>query len=88
MTKYTVYSKPNCTFCDQAKALLEQKGLAFDIIMLDVGQPKQERMQYISRDDLLAKIPTARTMPQIFKQDASSAVYIGGFLELKRALHA
>jgi glutaredoxin len=70
---YTVYTKDNCTFCDQAKALLSSKGLAFESIKLGEG---------ISRDELLAKIPTARTMPQIMKD----GTLIGGFQELRKEL--
>jgi glutaredoxin len=70
---YTIYTKPNCTFCDQAKALLSSKGLAFESIKLGEG---------ISRDELLAKIPTARTMPQIMKD----GTLIGGFQELRKEL--
>ena len=70
---YTVYTKDNCTFCDQAKALLSSKGLPFETIKLGEG---------ISRDELLAKIPTARTMPQIMKDGA----LIGGFQELRKEL--
>lgn len=88
MQTFTLYSKPQCPFCDQAKALLESKGFQFDVVNLDVGQPKEEGKLYISRDELLAKIPTARTMPQILKQDDSSSMYIGGFQELKKHLHA
>lgn len=80
----TVYSKPACTFCDQAKALLESKGLEFKVINLDVGQPRQEGAEYVTRDQLLAKIPTARTMPQIMDGD----VHVGGFTELKQHLEA
>lgn len=86
--KFTVYSKPACTYCDMAKALLKQQGLDYQEIILDVGQPKTEGTTYISRDELLAKIPTARTMPQILKETETSAMYIGGFQELKAHLHA
>ncbi len=79
---YIVYSKPNCTFCDQSKALLESKGLAFEVVNLDVGQPKEDGVQYISRDDLLAKIPGARTMPQIMDGER----LVGGFQELRNEL--
>ena len=79
---FTVYSKPNCPFCDQAKALLEQRDLPFKVIHLDVGQPKVEGETYIARDDLLALIPTARTMPQILSGDTP----IGGFSDLKARL--
>lgn len=27
---YTIYTKPNCTQCDQAKLLLKMKGLEFE----------------------------------------------------------
>lgn len=84
---YTVYSKPACPFCDQAKALLASKGLQYDVVNLDVGQPKEEGARYISREELLAKIPTARTMPQIIMESETSALHIGGFTELKRLFH-
>lgn len=88
MQHYTVYSKPNCGFCDQAKNLLSSQGLQYDVINLDVGQPKEDGAKYITRDDLLSKVPSARTMPQIFMEDGNSAIHIGGFTELKRSLHA
>ena len=72
---FTVYTKDNCSFCDQAKQLLTAKGIPFQAIKLGEG---------ISRDELLAKIPTARTMPQILKDDQP----IGGFTELKQLLAA
>lgn len=78
----TIYSKPNCPYCDQAKALAKQQGLAFEEIILDVGQPKAITSKYIAREELLAKIPTARTMPQIVLDNE----YIGGFTELKARL--
>jgi glutaredoxin len=31
----TVYSKNHCPFCDQAKALLKNKGIAFEEIRID-----------------------------------------------------
>ena len=89
--KYFVYSKPNCPYCDQAKALLEQKQLPFEVIMLDVGQPKVEGMKYASREDILAIFPNARTMPQInvawTEPDGTNiSGYVGGFTELKARL--
>jgi glutaredoxin len=78
---YTVYSKPACPACDQAKALILAKGLSYEEIVLDIGQPKVEGKMYISRDALLAKFPTARTVPQILR----SADYIGGITELRQS---
>lgn len=85
---FTVYSKPNCTFCDQAKSLLEMKGLPHEIVHLDIGQKKEPEAKYISRDDLLKRIPNARTMPQVVRADNNASVVIGGFTELKKFLHA
>jgi glutaredoxin len=83
---HTVYSKPDCPFCDQAKALLKQKGLPYNEVILDVGQSKLDGISYISRDDLLAKFPAARTMPQISWNTDSASVAIGGYTELRERL--
>jgi glutaredoxin len=72
---YIVYTKDNCTYCDQAKTLLTQKGMPFKAYKLG---------EDISRDELIAKIPTARTMPQIMKEDR----LVGGFMELRKELLA
>jgi len=83
---FTVYSKPACTYCDQAKALLEQRGAKFKIVNLDVGQPKKATEMYISKAEFLNLIPSARTVPQILKMTDAGAQYIGGFLELQAYL--
>jgi len=72
---FTVYTKDNCGYCDAAKQLLTSKGIPFQAVKLGEG---------ITRDELLAKIPTARTMPQILKDDQP----IGGFMELRQLLAA
>jgi len=69
--KATVWSKYHCPYCDQAKALLEQKGITFEEKKIGDGYTKEE---------LLEAVPNARTVPQIFLDDN----YIGGFTELKR----
>jgi len=70
---YTVYTKDNCTYCDQAKSLLQSKGISYNVKKLG---------EDITRDELLALIPTARTMPQILKDGQ----LIGGFMELRKTL--
>ena len=72
---FTIYTKDNCTYCDQAKSLLAQKGIPFQALKLG---------EDITRDELLAKIPSARTMPQILKDGAP----IGGYMELRQLLAA
>ena len=83
---YIVYSKPNCPQCDQAKMLLDMKGEKYNVIHLDVGQPKQDNTKYISRDELIKKIPTAKMMPQIVKQESTGEQYIGSYQELRKLI--
>jgi glutaredoxin 3 len=69
--KATVWSKYHCPFCDQAKALLTQKGIQFEEKKVGDG---------FTREDLLEAVPGARTVPQIFLDDK----LIGGYTELKK----
>jgi len=68
-----VWSKYNCTFCDQAKALLKQHEIQFEERKIGDGYTKEE---------LLEAVPTARTLPQIFLDGE----HVGGFAELKKRL--
>lgn len=68
-----VWSKDNCAFCDQAKKLLEQKGVEYEERKIGHGW---------TREDLLAVVPNARSVPQIFWGDEC----IGGFTELQRRI--
>ena len=80
-----VYSKPNCSACEQAKHLLKRAGVSFEVVNLDVGQDKLPTEAYISRDNLLAMFPGAKTMPQIMTDDGAK---IGSILELSKYLMA
>ena len=71
--KAILWSKYNCPYCDQAKALLKQKGIPFEEKKIGDGYTKEE---------LLEAIPTARTVPQIFLGEE----LVGGFTELKKRL--
>ena len=68
--KAIVWSKDMCPYCDQAKALLKQKGIEFEERKIGSGY---------TREQLLEAVPNARTVPQIFLDEQ----YIGGFTELK-----
>ena len=72
--KATIWSKYNCPYCDQAKALLKNKGIPFEEKKIGDGY---------TREELLEAIPTARTVPQIFLDDK----LIGGFTELNEHLN-
>lgn len=71
--KAIVWSKNQCPYCDQAKALLKLKGIEYEERNINSGW---------DREDLLAAVPTARTVPQIFLGEE----YVGGFTELKKKL--
>ena len=71
--KAIVWSKYNCPYCDQAKALLKSKGIEYTEKKIGDGYTKE---------DLLESVPTARSVPQIFLDEK----LIGGFTELKQYL--
>lgn len=80
---FTVYSKPNCPFCVQAKALLTQHGKSYEEIHLDFGQALKEGEVGIDRNDFFEQFPTQKSLPLIL--DASKN-RIGGFTELREFL--
>jgi glutaredoxin len=71
--KAIVWSKNQCPYCDQAKALLKQRGIEFEERKIGDGYTKE---------DLLEAVPSARTVPQIFLGEE----LVGGFTELKKRL--
>jgi len=72
--KAIVWSKDNCTFCEQAKNLLTLKGIDYEERKIGYGWTKEE---------LLEAVPTARAVPQIFLNDK----FIGGFQHLVEHLN-
>jgi glutaredoxin len=70
MNTAIVWSKDNCTFCEQAKALLTEKGIGYEEKKIGKGYTKEQ---------LLEAVPTARTVPQIFINNN----LVGGFTQLQ-----
>ena len=66
--KVEIYSKPQCPFCVQAKALAEREGHELTYKMLD---------EDFDRETLMETFPGARTFPQIIVDGEK----IGGFTE-------
>lgn len=66
---FQVYTKPNCPQCNQAKGLLQAKGLEFKAV--EVGKD-------CTVEELKARVPDAKSVPQIFIGEK----YVGGFREL------
>ena len=71
--KAIVWSKNQCPYCVQAKALLESRGIEYEERNIENGW---------DREDLLAAVPGARTVPQIFLDEQ----LVGGFTELRKRL--
>ena len=71
---YTIYSKPSCSYCLQAKQLLEMKQLPF--VYKQLGN-------HYSLDELMTLAPNAKSFPQIFVVDKNgNRELVGGYSEL------
>ncbi len=53
-----IYSKTSCSYCWQAKRLLDSKGVAYKEILINVGGPEREVM--------IRRANGRSTVPQIF----------------------
>ncbi len=73
--KVEIYSKPQCPYCVQAKALAEREGHELTYKMLD---------EDFDREALMETFPGARTFPQIIVDGEK----IGGFTEFKALVDA
>jgi glutaredoxin len=71
--KAIVWSKDQCPYCDQAKALLKSRNIEFE---------ERNVSQDWTREQLLEAVPTAQTLPQIFLDQE----LVGGFTELRKKL--
>ena len=65
-----IYTRPGCGFCDKAKNLMNNKGIAYQEYKLDVD---------FTRAILSEKYSTAKTYPVM----VVDGFYIGGFNEFK-----
>lgn len=75
--KIEIYSKEQCPYCTKALFLAEK-------VVRDSSQQNHELNKYMldvhfNREELLEKVPSARTFPQIFIDGKS----IGGYTEFK-----
>ena len=66
---YTIYSKPSCSYCSQAKQLLEMKQLPF--VYKNLGT-------HYNLDEFMELAPNAKSFPQVFKDGKC----IGGYSDL------
>lgn len=73
MAEIEIYSAPNCSHCEAAKALLEKHGLAYREI--DVAASAE------NLEDFKRRLPRERSLPQIFV----NGEHIGGDEDLRHA---
>jgi len=71
--KAIVWSKDQCPYCDQAKALLKSRNIEFE---------ERNVSHDWTREQLLEAVPNARSVPQIFLDEE----LVGGFTELRQRL--
>jgi glutaredoxin 3 len=67
-----VWSKDQCPYCVMAKTLLKNRGVEFEERNISQGP--------WTREQLLAAVPHARTLPQVILNDN----LIGGYEQLKK----
>jgi glutaredoxin len=72
--KYIVYSKENCSYCQQAKSLLLMRGKNFDVKQLNADYTIEQFRGWF---------PEQRTFPMVVLENEKN---IGGFMELKEYL--
>ena len=70
MKKVIVYSMLNCPYCVKAKNLLTQRGVGFEVVMIDDWSDDQW--------DSFAKKSGMKTVPQVYVDDQ----LIGGYSQL------
>lgn len=66
----SIYSQPNCVYCDMAKALAKQHNL--DIVEYVIGKD-------ITKEMFFELLPNVRSVPQIYV----NSIYVGGYQEFK-----
>ena len=69
--KIEIFSTPQCSYCDAAKKLLDEKGLAYT--NLDVMSDPA------ILEDFKRRLPRVKAVPQIFIDDE----HIGGYEDLR-----
>ena len=74
MSKYKIYSKSCCIFCDAAMDLLEKNNIKFEEIKIDND----------AQSLAFLRLKNLRTVPQIWNENDE---HIGGYTDLKAILN-
>lgn len=73
--RVTIYGKPGCSQCDQAKTLCSAKGIGYDYKVLGTDIQKEQLEEMVGH--------SIRSVPQIFITQDGFSEYVGGFKDLK-----
>lgn len=74
--RITVFSKPECPFCDKAKMFFEENNIPFEVVDLDPSN-----VTYEVQKEWLKSSTGQNTFPFIYV----GTTFLGGFTELLRA---
>lgn len=74
-----IYSQPGCSACEAAKSFMKSKGVAYQELILNVGQKQEDGKTYVPVTHLKERLPEAKSVPQIF----NGKHHIGGLKELQ-----
>ena len=73
--RIVIYTKPDCSYCVDAKSVLKNNNIPFEEKTLDID---------FTREYLLEEYPSAKTFPVIVINEK----YIGGYTELVNYMNA
>ena len=76
--KAKIYTKSGCTYCLQAKTLLQIRGIQYEELNVQVVEGAKENM--------LAECAAVNYTPRSYPQIWLDGNHIGGFIELKTHL--
>lgn len=85
--KAEIWTKDTCPYCVKAKRILNDLNIPFVEYKISAGMgeaPAQANQYYVTRDQLLEKLPTARTVPQIWIDER----HVGGCDNLEAEVKA
>jgi len=84
IVKAEIYTKNMCSYCVKAKELLKQLNIEFVEYKISTGygeaQPTANQF-YVTKQQLLDKLPSAKTVPQIWIDGR----HVGGYDDLYAA---
>ena len=73
--KVTIYGKPGCSYCEQAKTLCENKGIQYEYLTVGTDIQLEQLFERCGGP--------VRSVPQIFINSDGFSEYVGGYNQLK-----